>query len=627
LMGKLIEMFTWIINNGPKAGAIVGAIGGAATGAVAGPYGMIAGAAAGGAAGYYAGTKLSPTDKDNKDRATMDAASKMTAAISAKERELLKFNQLIPLLQEFKGLNSFNGLDKLFEAERLNTKTLQDLNFILSSKDFKTDKDRANAVKEYAKYGQVLGSQNATLADVTGNKKPKGDKGAEAENRRMNATYNRGAGLTADFFNEWNRLDKLFEKNVMTTDQLKEARDRLLQKQPIMIENSKIEHDQLIATNKAIQANIDFAMKQVQIKEDISNQLDDELAMAGVRQQNIQVESQVMSILRTLKDADITVTQVQIDKYRERLQLIERTREAVQAEAAVRSVSGGRFENQYRQQEAIDDALKKPGSRITNQDATNYTVMQDPNMQGSAQWMEAQKMALQEYYDFIDALRSKDRISEETAQQAKAQASLEFEQIRLQQSQGFFTALSSLSQSGNKKLAKIGKAAALVSATMDGYVAVQKALAAPPGWPYNAPNVVAVGIQQAMNIARISSVSGFEAGGYTGNYGRKEVAGVVHGQEFVVNASATAKNRATLEAMNRGDSAGGGVQVSIYNYGSSKDFEVQQISPQEIRVIARDEARTVVANEVPSLVASEMSAPNSKISKGVQRNFNVERAR
>lgn len=42
----------------------------------------------------------------------------------------------------------------------------------------------------------------------------------------------------------------------------------------------------------------------------------------------------------------------------------------------------------------------------------------------------------------------------------------------------------------------------------------------------------------------------FYDGGYTGNVGRRQVAGRVHGQEFVVNADATAANRAVLEAMN-----------------------------------------------------------------------------
>ncbi|MEY9098900.1 uncharacterized protein (TIGR02594 family) [Sinorhizobium fredii] len=45
---------------------------------------------------------------------------------------------------------------------------------------------------------------------------------------------------------------------------------------------------------------------------------------------------------------------------------------------------------------------------------------------------------------------------------------------------------------------------------------------------------------------------GFESGGYTGNIAKNKPAGVVHGREFVVNAEATKKNRALLEAINAG---------------------------------------------------------------------------
>ena len=46
--------------------------------------------------------------------------------------------------------------------------------------------------------------------------------------------------------------------------------------------------------------------------------------------------------------------------------------------------------------------------------------------------------------------------------------------------------------------------------------------------------------------------------------GTGEVAGVVHGQEYVVNAAATSKNRAALETMN----AGGTVNTDGNNSGT-----------------------------------------------------------
>lgn len=58
-------------------------------------------------------------------------------------------------------------------------------------------------------------------------------------------------------------------------------------------------------------------------------------------------------------------------------------------------------------------------------------------------------------------------------------------------------------------------------------------------------------LQGLVAVAR-AAVSGFKDGGYTGNGGINDVAGVVHGREFVVNAQATAKYRDVLEAMNNG---------------------------------------------------------------------------
>lgn len=95
----------------------------------------------------------------------------------------------------------------------------------------------------------------------------------------------------------------------------------------------------------------------------------------------------------------------------------------------------------------------------------------------------------------------------------------------------FFGNMASLSQSGNKKLAAIGKAAAIIQATMDGYLAVQKALAAFPP-PFNFAAAAAVGVATAANVANIAGI-GFSSGGYTGSGGVNEAAGTVHKGEVV----------------------------------------------------------------------------------------------
>lgn len=151
-------------------------------------------------------------------------------------------------------------------------------------------------------------------------------------------------------------------------------------------------------------------------------------------------------------------------------------------------------------------------------------------------------------YEEIDRLRQADKISEAEAAQAKAEVNAKYHEARLQQTSSFFGNLATLSESGNATLAAIGKAAAVTQATIDGVLAVQKALASAPP-PLNYVLAAGVGVAAAVNVAKIA---GFREGGYTGDRGLGEISGVVHGREFVVNAEATANNRPLLEAINAG---------------------------------------------------------------------------
>ena len=80
-------------------------------------------------------------------------------------------------------------------------------------------------------------------------------------------------------------------------------------------------------------------------------------------------------------------------------------------------------------------------------------------------------------------------------------------------------------------------------------------------------NVAKVSLEQGHVLSMINAISpkGFATGGYTGNMGINQVAGVVHGQEYVLNAKATKRiGVSNLERLNRGDGIGGSVvNVSV----------------------------------------------------------------
>jgi tape measure domain-containing protein len=132
----------------------------------------------------------------------------------------------------------------------------------------------------------------------------------------------------------------------------------------------------------------------------------------------------------------------------------------------------------------------------------------------------------------------------------------------------------------------------------------------------------------------ISSAAGFQDGGYTGNGGRDQVSGVVHGQEFVVNADATARNRELLESMNRGqrvvtapnavrDATRQGLRITVQNNGTPQTYNAQHISRDEIRLIAED----AVQRKAGSAVAANLNNPNSTFSKSLKNNTLTPRRR
>lgn len=107
-------------------------------------------------------------------------------------------------------------------------------------------------------------------------------------------------------------------------------------------------------------------------------------------------------------------------------------------------------------------------------------------------------------------------------------------------------------------------------------------------------------------VRLISSANpkGFKTGGYTGNIGTSQIAGVVHGQEYVVNAKAT--KRIGVDNLNKLNSGGslGGVNIVINNYTNEK-ASVEQMPNGDfmvtigkmIKQMSRAEARQVMYEE------------------------------
>lgn len=130
---------------------------------------------------------------------------------------------------------------------------------------------------------------------------------------------------------------------------------------------------------------------------------------------------------------------------------------------------------------------------------------------------------------------------------------------------------------------------------------------------------------------------GFMTGGYTGSMAADQIAGVVHGQEYVFDADATRRIGVhNLEALRNGNlslsgkaakggSISSGVNITIQNYASGVTHEVEQIDEDNIRIIARQEAQAVVSRQAGRVVAGELANPNSPVSKAMSNNIQAKR--
>lgn len=148
----------------------------------------------------------------------------------------------------------------------------------------------------------------------------------------------------------------------------------------------------------------------------------------------------------------------------------------------------------------------------------------------------------QTIYDEINRLRQTDLENEGAYQQALYGLQAKYNEMRLSGYSDFFGALADVTKNGHGIIGGISKAAAVAQATIDGYVAVQKALASlPPPFSYAA--AAAVAIKTGAQIAGIVSTNAgsFATGGQF----------IVDGKSGVdannINMNVTRGERVTIE--------------------------------------------------------------------------------
>lgn len=150
---------------------------------------------------------------------------------------------------------------------------------------------------------------------------------------------------------------------------------------------------------------------------------------------------------------------------------------------------------------------------------------------------------------------------------------------------------------------------ALAQAGMNVWKAASDAYANEPGTWYQKAAAAAIATIKSgtfVSLIQAATPQGFSSGGYTGNMGRGDVAGVVHGQEYVLNAAATKRVGVdTLNAINSGGSlertvSSSGQPVTIQVYVTDSGVNTNGANTQDQKQLGQmigNAVRTVIRQE------------------------------
>jgi len=288
--------------------------------------------------------------------------------------------------------------------------------------------------------------------------------------------------------------------------------------------------------------------------------LDDEAALRKFHGTQLEQETAQQNIINDLLTKGIVLRKDELQTLFDRIKAGRELNAIHAAENQLIADSVGKRQAEITQLTAIKNLKADPKSGFTEGDASKATadILQSSGFDTSMLQVgaDAQVAVYQSMYDKIKQLREANLINAQDAAMLEAQVKIKQLDTQTAFAQSYFTGLAQLSNSSNKKLATIGKAAAISNAIIDTYKAATGAYASLASIPFVGPALGAAAAAAAIgagmaNVQAIRS-QGYKEGGYTGNLPKSAVAGSVHGQEYVMDAATTSRIGVdNLDAMRR----------------------------------------------------------------------------
>lgn len=282
---------------------------------------------------------------------------------------------------------------------------------------------------------------------------------------------------------------------------------------------------------------------------------------SNIKEQEIRADAELTKEQRKLKLDSLS------DQFRQELSYIKLSREQrLFASNKVFMSEMDAIKKRYeleRQEIALIQDEKERAAALNSsyaQQNTEESGIRDQAISDYRGVMGFEENPLIQQFEVLDKMRELDLLNEEAYQNAKLQLQAKSTAGYMEGMLGGFASLVDENSKTYAVLFAAQKAFAVAQAMLNIPAAYSKAYDAVVGTPYVGPYIApvvgaaaaALQVAQAANI-KSTTMSGFKSGGYTGNYGVNQEAGVVHGQEYVLNAEATKRvGINTLNAINNG---------------------------------------------------------------------------
>lgn len=608
---------------------------------------------------YFAGVKL----VDGLKAVGIEAKLQGNAAQNAANQNNIHANSLDGVAGAAN--NATNALSDYLKKLQQSTFKTELTNKLIGNYGF--DPERAKAFAEaYVQNGNKISAQDAKIIDqnLAANRKLQASEEAVAQARRNSATAARKSNSESSKANreaikEENEAKRLLEEQARLRDQFADSYapkltqiENDLQRELTEIRKANFgseEKDYIAKATARAELNKElylreltyeinqfhwseeqklkysYETKQMQIKE--GTELTDDLKQIRLNALKQEYDQEV-GMIQLAQEQRLFQTQQtymhEVDAMRERYRLereeISKTVRDPKQRSKLLNASARAEDNEFadKRKGTWDNYRRMQGEM----DGTSEYVNLDIDYEGQAKVLEDARK-----YELISA-------DEHEAALLKIKQDYKDKKLALdlaygQQAIGSLTSMFGSMFGEQSKAYKImfaaDKAYAIAVAGIEIQKGISKAMGL--GFPANIPVLAQVAAQGATILSNIRAIAdvGFATGGYTGNMGRGDVAGVVHGQEYVLNAAATKRVGVdTLNAINSGQPVGNSqVNIQIINHVQGVELIESKGADGTVTIeVVRAEAQKAVRQGFANL-----SNANSFESKQVTRNTTARPSR